>query len=238
MWNCSWLSYITFDGTNDPAPAMAVAKVGERTYNSDGVTREFFSDTTLLCSADSSKTNYVVSHANGAKDYYGYVIPFQMKQAAFLTDRVDPYGHTNHFVYIQTNSATLLKYVIDGDGRTNTLFYTNNNFPAQITGVQDPFGHMATLFYDSVGMLTNITDSVSLSSSFKYDGSLGWVTNLITPYGTTKFFYTTNNTSGNEFTGPDWHPPYEYFIIRSVKIIDPAGGTNIYMLRQDCTALT
>ena len=234
MWNSSWLSYITFGDPDDPAPVMAVPSGGARTYNSDGVTKEFYSDTRLQCSSDSSHTNYIISYPSGAKDYYGYVIGYQMGSAAFLTDQVDPQGHTNHFIYIQTNSATLLKYIIDADGRTNTLFYTNNTLPASVTGVQDPFGHTAILTYDSNGTLTNITDAAGLSSSFKYDGTLGWVTNLITPYGTTTFSYTTNNLSGNEFNG---NGGGEYFIIRSVKVVDPAGGTNIYTLRQDCTYL-
>src|SRR6266568_7722390 len=81
-------------------------------------------------------------------------------------------------------------------------------------------------------ILTNIIDVAGISSSFKYDYQ-GWVTNLITPYGTTTFIYSTNNSgTTNEFDTP---PPGtdDSFIIRSVKVIDPESGTNIYLLHQN-----
>ena len=77
----------------------------------------------------------------------------------------------------------------------------------------------AVLQYDGSGRLTNVTDTAGLSSSFLYD-SQNWITNLTTPYGTTTFEHVDNgSTNSNE---PSSAPP----------VVDPAGGTNIYMLRQ------
>src|SRR5438046_2086830 len=60
----------------------------------------------------------------------------------------------------------------------------------QITQVTDPWNHTVVLRYDSTGRLTNIVDAASISSSFVYDGTTGWMTNLVTPYGTTVFKLT------------------------------------------------
>src|SRR4029077_1283362 len=152
---------------------MVIPGGGERTYTPDNVTKEYYSHTVLDRLTDSSNalTGFAVSYANAAKDYYTLIPSNRLDtlQIAFLTAQVDSFGHSNRFVYLQTNNMTLLKYVVDADGRTNTLTYTNSSFPSQITGVQDPFGAVAIFQYDSAGMLTNVTDPISLASSFKYD---------------------------------------------------------------------
>jgi YD repeat-containing protein len=50
------------------------------------------------------------------------------------------------------------------------------------------------LAYDGVGQLQSITDVANLSSTFAYDGN-HWITNLVTPYGTTSFIPTGPNTN-------------------------------------------
>jgi RHS repeat-associated protein len=242
LWDCSWLSYI-LDDTTDSEGVLTAPGGGQRTYLADNATREYFTHTTLerLTNSDGTLAGFIVNYPTGAKDYYGYVptnVSVMGDQLALLTARADPFGHTNWFVYQETNSTVLLKFVVDSDNRTNTVSYGNSSFPLQITSVQDPFGRTATISYGSTGMLTNITDGVGLNSSFKYD-SQGWVTNLITPYGTTTFAYSTNNdgvpgddefqsqrTDGNSTES-------EYFNIRTARVIDPGGGTNVYVLRQN-----
>ena len=140
---------------------------------------------------------------------------------AFLTARVDPSGHTNVvFAYSETqvggNWVFRLSSVTDADGRACTVSYTNSN-ATLITGVADPFGRSAVLRYDGSGRLTNVTDTAGLSSSFQYD-SQNWLTNLATPYGTTTFQHVDNGYSNNLF--------------RACLVIDAAGGTNLYMLRE------
>jgi RHS repeat-associated protein len=232
MWDSSWISYVTFDPNNPSFQTMFLAGGGERSYAT--ATHEFFSNTLLDTTLNGTNlAACTVTYPDGAKDYYGYVIPLDMKQAAFLTAKVDANGHTNSFVYQQVSGRTLLKYVIDVDGRTNTLTYTNASFPAQITGVQDPFNRLAVLKYDDKGVLTNITDPAGISSSFKYD-SKTWLTNLTTPYGLTTFehFMDTYNPT-NEFTDTN-----SFTLIRACRVVDAMGGTNVYMLRQDSSQIT
>ena len=221
-WDCSWLSYIEDDGeTNGVTTArMVVPGGGERTYDLDTSgtsTVEYYSHTVLQRHADSNGdlTGFTVSYANGARDCYTNTAILESKPVAFLTSKIDPYNHTNLFVYGETNGLVLLRYVIDADGRTNTLSYTNSYHANRITGVQDPFGRHTVLQYDTNGMLTTVTDVAGLTSSFQYDANL-WVTNLSTPYGNTTF----------EHQG-------EYsWLLRAVRVIDPVSGTNLYMLNQ------
>jgi RHS repeat-associated protein len=242
MWDSSWLTYITFSGDNDPAPIMTVAGGGHRTsYNING-TNEFFSFTSLGRNADGQghTINFVITHPDGAKDCYGYLAMLGMSQVAFLTAQVDPYGHSNRFIYIQTNSAILLKYVVDADGRTNTLTYTNALLPSQVTGVTDPFGRTAIIRYDAFGKLTNIVDVAGISNVFTY-GVNNWIDTMTTPYGTTSFTHYTNNTvfnGTNEFGGDPDVNYGDYYTIRGVRIVDPDGGVNVYTLRQNCLNLT
>ncbi len=234
MWDSSWVTYIT-DYNPGSQAYMYVAGGGLRYYEIWNNTRDFLSDTFLQRTTNSmgNLTGFIVLYANGAKDYYQYVptVLLNAYQVAFLTAKVDPFGHTNAFTYQQTtNNLVTLQYVVDADGRTNTVNYTNTTFPSQITGVQDAFGRSTALNYNSSGMLTNVVDVAGLSSSYVYDYQ-GWVTNLVTPYGTTTFLNYTNGVDlpgQNEFWGSN-----TYVFIRAVKVIDPAGGTNIYILRQD-----
>jgi RHS repeat-associated protein len=236
MWDSSWLSYIE-DQPGDNQAEMLVAGGGSRTYTPDNATLEYFSNTILQRNTDGSGnlTGFVVSYANGAKDHYGFVASNSLDtyKVAYLTSKVDHFGHAIQFVYQETNSATLLLYVIDADGQTNTLTYTNSAYPYQVTGVQDPFGRTTVLKYDSSGMLTNIIDPVGLSSSFQYD-SQGWLENLTTPYGTTSFQNTICSLDPGDEFGESSEP---YVLIRAVKVLDAAGGTNLYMLRQNSSLI-
>jgi RHS repeat-associated protein len=239
MWDCSWLSYVTDDEASWVA-TLYMAGGGEQIYlEPNGSQHGYLSRNSLARtpSPTGTLTNFILAYPSGAKDYYSYIPTNFLINAlpiALLSDRVDAYGHTNHFVYQQTSSLVLLQYVVDTDGRTNTVSYTNTAFPSQITGVTDPFGRSAVLKYDSTGMLTNVTDPVGISSSFVYDGQ-DWITNMTTPYGTTTFSYYTNYTGltgdGNEF-GFGTNSVEEY-IVRSVRIVDPALATNVYMIRQN-----
>ena len=174
---------------------------------------------------------FVRSFPSGATDYY-QSIPNTVRlpdgnTPVFLTARTDPSGRTNVvFAYAEqtvgTTTVFRLNSVTDGDGRLTTLSYADPN-PSLITGVSDPFGRTAALHYDSGGRLTNVTDVAGLSSWFQYD-SYDWVTNLGTPYGNTSFEHVDNG-----FTNSDGS--YNYDIVRAIRVVDAAGGTNIYLLR-------
>ena len=186
---------------------------------------------------DGTNYSYVISYKNGSKSYYSYE-PYNNpdtteKPVVLLSAQVDAYNHTNQFIYLETNNVVvtngvyktntlvLLQYLIDADGKTNVLNYTNADFPAQITGVTDPFGRTVELQYGSDGLLITVTDTMRMSSSFQYD-DMYIITNLTTPYGVTLFENreTYTDANGNK-------------IMRSFRVIDPAKGTNIYMLHRD-----
>ena len=252
-WNSQWTSYVIEDN-GDISARMIVSGGGERDYELDNTTKEYYSHTVMqrLADGDGSLAGFVVTFANGAQDRYEHISNQQlgMKKVAFLTSRITAQGQSTKYVYTNSVGATTLIYVIDAEGRTNTLLYANTSPYTQITGVQDPFGRSISLKYDADGMLTNITDVANLSSSFRYDVQ-GWITNLATPYGNTLFEYWTNNTwvnytdtrpTNREFG--DYYDGYfgntlfdPYLPIRTVRVSDAAGGTNVYMLRQDSAIL-
>ena len=146
----------------------------------------------------------------------------------FLSVRADPSGRTNLvFAYGEplVSGARVLRLtsVTDADGRVTTLSYTNSNH-SLITGVTDPFGRTSVLRYDSAGRLTNATDVAGLSSGFKYH-SRSWITNLSTPYGNTTFQLVDNAITNSDGAVTN------YDILRAIRVVDAAGGTNIYILR-------
>jgi RHS repeat-associated protein len=239
MWQCSWLSYLLFGGDGDDRPVMTVPGGGERDYYPG---HEYFVDSTADINTDvnGTTTGYTVHFGDGSRDEYGFIPTnalMNMEKVAFLSARVDAYSHSNSFVYVQTNNVVKLLSVTDADGHTNTLLYTNTVFPSQISGVRDPFGRTAIFKYDSnpssvsYGMITNLTDSATNTSFCHYD-SRGWLTNLITPYGTNTFEYFTNTGGADEFQGTNQYAP-----ARVVRVVDPVGGTNLFMLHQDASNL-
>ena len=227
-WNCSWLSYVVDDDGQGLQATLILPGGGERDYVPDGVTSEYFSRTRLLRNTNTlgNLTGFVLTYANGAQDLYQLVFTnSSIATNAFLTAKLDPFGHATRFYYQETNQSVKLLYVVDGDGRTNTLSYTNTFLPTQITGVTDPFGNSVILQYDTSNTnawLTNVINPLVLSSSFAYD-SEGNVTNLSTPYGNTKF-----ETFDNGFYGQSG-------FIRAIRVLDAAGATNVYMLEQTAT---
>jgi RHS repeat-associated protein len=229
-WDSSLLSYV-IDESPGSSARMEIPGGGERTYIPDGTTHEFYSHTTLLRTVDDSNnlTGFVMSAGDGSKAYYQFVPTQQIDahQVALLTAQVDPSGHTNKFLYSETNDIIFLTGVVDVDGRTSTLEYTNVAFPNLVTAIVDPFGRTARLQYNELGLLTNIVDPVGLPSSFLYDAR-GWVTNLHTQYGNTSFeHFTDSQDPANEFNNYN-----AYVFTRALRVIDAAGGTNVYMLRQ------
>ena len=231
-WNCSWLSYVTDDDPSNLEATLVLPDGGERSYIADNATREFFSHTLLqrTTNASGDLTGFILSQTDGATDYYQFVtnVDLDSHQVAFLSAKVNQFGHTNRFVYEEAEGGVVrLTRVIDADGRASTLSYGVGVLTNRILSVQDPFGHTATLQYDETGLLTNITDAAGLSSSFNYDLN-GWITNLATPYGLTTFEHFV------DFMGPG-HEFDEginpYMFIRALRVADAAGGTNLYMLR-------
>ena len=250
MWTFSWLSYINANASYSGV-TMIEADGGEQQFPANGSSSgpgyttysygpEYYTSTIISAQTNTGSGDFITTlqYPNGAVDYYSsWYYTNAIGTNYFLTAKADPAGHTTQFIYTTNGfGALLLLHVIDADGRTNTLSYTNTSFPSQITGVTDPFGRSINLVYDTHGVLTNITDVAGISSSFMYTNyvdhvsddmtntSFYWVTNLITPYGTTTFSYTDQGFPDCICTNND-------IINRSVMVVDPMGGTNLYVYR-------
>src|SRR5207249_4850424 len=106
-------------------------------------------------------------------------------------------------------TAFRVRYVVDPDGRTNKFLYHTNDYSApssewalhgwQVIEIDDPYGRKAQFTYSpysansfSNGLLAGVIDAMSNASSFAYQGTNGWITNLTTPYGTTAFTHYQN----------------------------------------------
>ena len=163
-----------------------------------------------------------------------------------LTERIDPQGRVTQLGYekITLNAAQngfRLKYVVDPDGRTNNFLYPANN-TLQLAEIDDPYGRKTRLGYSSTGLLTNLIDAVGLTNSFQYSPgplvtnlvwdpihnrynqvviqlpSNGWITNLTTPYGNTRFSY---------YEVPDTNA-IDGFILRAICASEPEGAGQLF----------
>jgi YD repeat-containing protein len=146
---------------------------------------------------------YEIEHSDGAVDKYTTSFTDGAGDALlFLATRADPAGNAIAYSY-STNGAGILQLnsVTDADGHSTQLYYENASFPSLITRVVDAFSRTNRLVYDNHGYLTNVVDVQGMSSSFAYDSSnqLGWITNMVTPYGATDFsFGGLDATNANE----------------------------------------
>lgn len=148
---------------------------------------------------------------------------------AFLTQRIDPQGrvtllgYTN--VHFQSFSYFRVQYVVDPDGRTNTFQYDDSGpNPLAVTEIDDPYGRRAVFGYSSNGftngLLTSITDAATNTTTFAYQGTSGWITNLTTPYGTTAFTH---------YQLPDPDPTVtDGFQRRATYVLEPDGARQLF----------
>jgi RHS repeat-associated protein len=232
MWNPTWRSYLFGGGDywTQRTPGG-----GLRDYSTDIQSENYynyfnFGRLETAMSGD-DMTNAMITYSDGSRIKYSLVLNGLIEgQIAFMTERITPDNQTNRFIYDDsyTNNRVLLKYVVDADGRTNYVRYTDVTFTNQVSEVEDAFGHTATFLYDATGLLTNITDVAGIASGFQYDGdNAGWITNLITPYGTTQFELSPGADIGS--TAP--------IITRWVKVSEPAGAKHLFGYRDNSEKL-
>jgi RHS repeat-associated protein len=139
-----------------------------------------------------------------------------------LTQHIDPQGRVTQlgYDYVQSTSPYgayyfRLHYVVDPDGRTNTFNY---NSGLQVSEIDDPYGRKASIGYDSSGRINSLTDAATNSSSFAYLGNNGWIDQLTTPYGNTKFCYY-------QVTESDVTDGYQQ---RAIYVQEPEGAQQLY----------
>jgi len=214
---------------------------GTRTYTpqTDGsLLDEAYSATERLVSytnSDGTLSSFKLFYQSGAVDVYGFGTKnyVEGKTNFFLSQKIDPFGRTTSFIYQQpTSYQVILKYVVDADGQTNTLDYTNatdfqSGAALLVSKITDPFGRSARLSYDVDGNLTNVIDVAGISSSFGYGNVLSednnenynanyWLTNLVTPYGSTSFYFEDREADDS------------LVMARAIIITEPDGNREMY----------
>ena len=190
-----------------------------------------FRDGSVLTTPDSGQT-YQIEYPNGAKDVFAKsFVNGDGNTLYFLTARLDPASNALTYAYATDQNSVRLLSVTDPDNRSTQLYYENASFTNQITKVVDPFNRTNLLKYDDAGYLTNVVDVAGLASSFGYDAGSrrSWVTNLVTPYGTTAFRYGGVNADAVGFYDGGNQ------VNRFVEVTQPNGGKALYLYRQDCS---
>lgn len=250
-WYSSWKSFIEAPADTDwddnyPGVIVCFGGGGHVKFHdtlddgdADGwINYDYETRTKLLrhTNAGGTTVSFELQHSNGAKDIYGEIRYAAGRFPAFLSAKVDPAGRTNRFLY-DTNTPSdvfRLQYVVDATGGTNTLSYTNATYTNHVTAITDPYGRTVSFLYDGSGLLTNITDVVGISTSFTYDTSNGreWLTNMVTPYGTTRF-----NIYEDPFSAGQGEMRASNYVNRAIEITEPNGGKHLHLYRAESTKL-
>ncbi len=185
LWTFNWLSYLQ-DDPNTPSSNVDL-------YVMDGGVRTFtgYNETTKSY-APEIQTNdvlvridvscYELRHPDGSKEVYSNPDgSLANGRRVFLTKKVDVAGNAVTIFYDAFLRITSLK---DALNQVTTLTYDNTDIfkIIQISAL----GRTAKFEYDGSGRLYKITDMIGMVSSFLYDSN-GFITQMTTPYGTTKF---------------------------------------------------
>lgn len=157
---------------------------------------------------DGSQEVYALN--NGATTYPKYY---------FMTSFIDPRGNTTTLNYDATFRLTS---IVDPMGRSTTFTYGLTASPLLITQITDPFGRTSQLTYDTSGRLASITDPIGITSTFTYSTTdTTFITQMTTPYGTSKYNETPNSHDTVETN------------TRSLMMTDPMGFTDFLYFYQN-----
>jgi len=230
-WSCSFRAFLlvqtNWQGQLDIAEHTGGA--GLLGYNTTNRSQLY---TTRTVSPQSYSV-WQINHPNGARDVYSVNFTNGAgTRMIFLNQRIDASGHALTFNYSFPDSTTiLLDSITDGDGNTNSIGYNSDpSYPNRIASITDPHGRTCYLYYDSSGVLTNITDVRGLPSTFTYGGY--GLSTLTTPYGPTTFEYGGTAVSDASAMYEDYPGPNRW-----VRIVQPDGGTSLYVFRLDGSAV-
>jgi RHS repeat-associated protein len=163
-----------------------------------------------------------VYYRNGAKDTYETSGNTILK----LTSRADATGQAMTFTYDEPITGfPRLTEVTTADGAEFTFNYTSVSDDYLITGVTGPGSPSArsVSFGYTSGKLTSITDAVGIVSTFTYNPTTQWITDIATPYGTSSF---------NHWYASDCITPAQLScdgVDRSIVITEPAGTHQVYL---------
>jgi len=181
-WHSPWRAYVEAV-SSEPTNYWVYPGIGNATKftldQPDYLTRARLvqsSSTNILQFPDGESWTFGLAFTNG--DVVRY----------FITQKSDPHGDGLRFEYLVTNNTIRLQQILDVDNRSIAFEYvTAGGYSNLVSKVIAPHGLTNVLQYDSSGRLTNITDTVGLSSRMSYDATN--LTALITPYGTNSFAY-------------------------------------------------
>ncbi len=210
-WSLNWSSYILDDPTNPGANVSRIMGEGGAFYylGYDSVRKIFAAqdtDGSILSLVSQSPVSYRRQLRNGTTEIYEQSDgSAAYPRKIFLSKVIDPQGNAATLHY---DSQKRLTSITDAVGRDTNFDYDVPGRPLLVSQITDPFGRSAVLTYDGQGRLASITDIIGLTSSFTYDSN-SLINALTTPYGTTRFSYTSPGTSS---------PP------RFVQVTDPLGN--------------
>jgi RHS repeat-associated protein len=228
-WESSRMTYFYQDSSG--AFTHYVPGGGTRIYALAGGLEYKIAALMSLSINQGGQTNAViVSFKNGATHTFNYTYTYYVGTRHFyLGQHTDRYGRSQLYNYANVGANVHLTSVQDYDGRYTTFAYNNGSYPHSITDVTNAHGHVVRLKYDSNGRLTNIVDAIGISSSFVYDSSSGWITNLVTPHGSTGFRLTG---SGENLSGQG-----QYSVHRSCTVTHPNGSKELFIYRRNAGLL-
>ena len=143
------------------------------------------------------ETSYVVHYPDGSRDVYGMMATnsFGFVSRYCLSAKVDPQGHQSRIEYLAYDpeqGKTFVSRIVDPDEHALNFSYLAIDMGDWIKtdlvgGITDWAGRTVRFKYDpDYFTLTEIVDAAGITNHFEYD-PLGWITKMVTPYGTTSF---------------------------------------------------
>ena len=232
-WEGNRLTYLERNSTNLGDVHLYVPGGGRRrypdpTYYAPADSYEYRTRSRLEYAYDGQgQVNAVrVLWPNGAVSTYGYrYVIWSGYERYFLTQQSDPAGRSTTNTYQLVSSRVHLTSVTDRDGLSTSFLYGNGSYPHQVTAITNTtLGLGMALAYNSAGRLTNLVDAAGIASGFTYLAN-GWITNLVTPYGTTVF-----QLSGTSSTFANAAP---WAFNRSALITEPDGTSKHLFVYRD-----
>ena len=230
-WSLNWISYLTVDSSSNVT--VRVRGGGYELFNYGSSTTPYVPNLTsqaLVSNPSSGVWNRTLPD--------GSVEIFNQSDTSgriFLTQITDPQGN---LVYLTYDTNFRLTTVTDAIGQASTITYVSNTSGNsgfyKIAQITDPFSRSCTFTYDSTNtFLLSITDVISLVSQFIYDTGSSFITTMVTPYGTTGFYWygpaqgatglRFNFSDGTSSVIENWigYPVKTYFWDRETLLVDP-----------------
>ena len=199
VWNVSLIAFVYHVGgvlLNGQTLRVRMPGGGTETYTYDQATGRFGPQdqsfaTIIRTGANSNR--YERTLPDGSREIYDKPDDPTSPTRILLTQRIDPAGNAMTFNY---DANLRLTNVVDAIGQTTTLAYTNLFDIWKITSITDPFGRTAFLRYNQYDELAEVEDVAGMISRFDY-GFSEFITNMVTPYGTTRFEKATDMSTWN-----------------------------------------